>query len=135
MNGLPKGLRLEAFVTVFVAHKVNLIGTSVQPETISRGKTLKITYEIECSENVPKGIWLGASFRDEMGKLFFNTSEDKSISLTKGKNTFDRNFTVAKSAPLGKQMLAVGVWRGVVGDGAKSKYIAGRPPIPIRVVE
>lgn len=54
MNDLPKGLKLESSVTVNVAYKVTLIGTTVHPESISRGKAVKITYEIECSENVPK---------------------------------------------------------------------------------
>jgi hypothetical protein len=135
MNGLPKGLRLEASVAVTVAYKVDLIAASVEPKTISRGKTLKITYEIECSENVPRGIWLGAYFRDKTNKLFFNTSEDKRIPLTKGKHTYDRNFTIATDAPLGEQMLGTSVWRGVVGDSRKSKFIAGRPPIPIKVVQ
>jgi pyrimidine deaminase RibD-like protein len=139
MNGLPKGLRLEASVKVVVSYKINLIATSVEPTIISREKSLKITYEIECSENVAKdvagGIWLGASFRDQTEKLFFNTNEDKAIALTKGKNLYDRNFTIAKDAPLGKQMLATNVWRGIVGDSRKSKWLAGLPPIAINIVE
>jgi len=135
MNGLPKGLRFEAAVKVILAAQVNLIETSAEPVTISRGKALKITYEIECSENIPNGIWLGASFRDKTQRLFFNTSEDKSISLTKGRNSYDRRFTIAKDAPPGEQMLQASLWRGIVGDSSKSKWIDGRPPIPIKVVE
>jgi len=135
MNGLPKGLRHEASVTVSVSYKVNLIATSAEPRTIPRGKTLKITYEIECSEDVSKGIWLGASFRDSTQQLFFNTNEDKAISLTKGKNSCHRDFTIAKNALLGKQMLSPSVWRGIAGDSSNSKWIAGRPPIPIKIVE
>ncbi len=134
MNGLPKGLRLEASVNVIVASDVNLISTSAEPQTIPRGKTLNITYEIECAEDIAQGIWLGASFRDVTGKLFFNTSEDKAISLAKGRNSYHRNFTVAKEAPLGDQKVDTSVWRGTVGDSSKSKWIAGRPPIPIKVV-
>ncbi len=134
MNGLPKGLRLEASVNVNVAYKVNLISTSAEPETVPRGKALKITYEIECSEDVAKGIWLGASFRDATNKFFFNTSEDKAISLTKGKHSYHRDFTIPRDAPPGAQKLDTNVWRGVVGDSRKSKWIAGGPPIPIKVV-
>lgn len=135
MNGPPKGLRFEAAVKVTVAAQVNLIETSAEPTTISRGKALKVTYNIECSENVPKGIWLGASFRDKTQRLFFNKSEDKPISLTKGRNSYDRWFTIAKDAPLGEQMLQASLWRGIVGDSSKSKWIDGRPPIPIKVVK
>lgn len=135
MNGLPKGLRLEDSVKISVAYKVNLVVASVEPKTIPRGETLKITYEIECSENVSSGIWIGACFRDNTGKYFFNVSQDKAISLKKGKTTHERDFTIAKDAPLGEQMLETGVWRGVVGDSGNSKYVAGRPPLSITVVE
>jgi pyrimidine deaminase RibD-like protein len=138
MNGLPKGLRLEASVKIHVAHKIELIGTAAEPQTAPRGKTLKITYEIECSEDIAKdkGIWLGASFRDAMtDKVFFNTSEDKAISLTKGKSTYDRPFTIAKDASPGDQKLNTNLWRGVVGDSKKSKWIAGGPPLAIKILE
>ena len=106
MNGPPKGLRVEASVTVFVSYNVKLLGTFVESQNISRGESLKITYEIECSEAVPEGIWLGASFRDEKtGKLFCNTNEDKPVSLAKGKSACQRNFTIRKDAPVGEQML------------------------------
>jgi pyrimidine deaminase RibD-like protein len=134
MNGPPKGLRVEAFVTVFVSFNVKLLGTSVGSQNVLRGGTLKITYEIECSEAVPEGIWLGASFRDEKtDKLFCNTSEDKAVSLAKGKSMHERNLTIPKDAPLGEQMLATSVWRGIAGDSAKSKWIAGGPAIQIKV--
>jgi pyrimidine deaminase RibD-like protein len=106
MNGLPKGLRLEASVKVTVAYKLNLITTTVEPETVSRGKALKIIYEIECSEEIArdsgKGIWLGASFRDATNKVFFSLSEDKAISLTKGKSTYERDFTIPNDSPVGE---------------------------------
>ena len=133
MDGLPKGLRLEASVKVIVADKVNLIRTSVEPKIISRGKALQITYEIECSENIPEGIWLGASFRDKTHRLFFNTNEDKAVSLTKGKKSYERKFTIPANAPLGEQMFQASVWRGPVGDSSKSKWVAGRPPIQIEI--
>jgi len=133
MNGLPKGLRLEASVTVFVAYKVNVCAASVEPTNIPRGQTLKITYVIESSESVPQKIWLGASFRDKAGKLFHNTREDKAISLEKGKNTYQRDFTIAANAPLGEQWLGISVWRGVAGDSSKSKWIAGSDPLRIMI--
>ena len=47
MNGLPKGLRLEASVRIFVAYKVNVISASVDQQIISLGKTLKIRYLVD----------------------------------------------------------------------------------------
>ncbi len=125
MIGLPKGLRLEASVKVIAVDKVRLISASVEPETVVRGRTLKISYDIECSQNVPSGIWLGASFKDSEGNFFFDKNEDKAISLTKGKNKYERNLTIAPNAPLGDQMLQVAVWRGKVTDPSKSKWIGG----------
>jgi hypothetical protein len=133
MNGLPKGFQLEASVAVRVAYKFRLVARSAEPTTISRGKSLQIKYEIECSENVPSGIWLGASFRDKTNKLYFNTLEDKAISITKGQQTYERFFTIPKDAPLGEHMLDVSVWRGAVGSSQKSKWIAGGPAVPIIV--
>ena len=135
MNGLPKGLRLEASVNVNVVSRISLIATSAEPRNIRRGETLRIEYEIECYEAVEDGIWLGASFRDATNKLFCNTSQDKAVSLAKGKHTYHRNLTVAKDAPLGEQKLNTNVWKGVVGESSKSKWIAGAAPIPIKVMD
>ena len=103
MNGLLKGFQLEATVGVRVVPKISLLGTSAAPPSISRGNSLTIRYDIECSENAPKDIWLGASFRDANKRLFFNTIEDKAVSLTRGRSTYERNFTIAKDAPPGEQ--------------------------------
>jgi hypothetical protein len=137
MSGLPRGLRLEASVAVYVvpAPKVTLVDASVEPKAASPGKTLKITYVIESSEYVAEKMWLGASFTDKQtGKVFYNTKEDKSISLTKGKGAYVRDFTIASAAPLGEQFLNTNVWRGVVGDSSKSEVVASRPPTPIMIV-
>jgi pyrimidine deaminase RibD-like protein len=133
MNGLPKGLQLEASVSVFIAHKVELKETFVHPTSISRGQSLTITYEVECWENIPSGIWLGASLRDKSNKLFCNPKEDKAVALVKGTNTVTRTFTIAKDAPLGEQPLGTNLWRGVAGDSSKSKWIDGKPPIAIHI--
>ena len=134
MNGLPKGLQLEASVNVYVASKVNIIGASAEPATISRGRTLKLTYTIECSESPSQPTWLGASFEDKTGRRFYNTHEDKPSTLMKGTNTCERSFTIARDAPLGEQMLGVNVWRGVPGD-SNSKIIARGSPVPIVIVD
>lgn len=134
MNGLPKGLRLEDSVTVFVAAKVNILEAYVAPNTVSRGQTAKVTYLIECSENPSQRTWLGASFQDKTGRRFFNTHEDKAVTLTKGRNAYDRSFTIPRDAPLGEQMLGVNVWRGDAGDGL-SEIIARGNPVPIVITE
>ena len=138
MNGLPKGLRFEASVKVRIADNVNLLLSSVIPQVISRGKNLKITYEIECFEKIANdgvnGIWLGASFKDSQGKDFFNTHEDRAIALTIGKSSYERDFTIQANAPLGKHMFQSSVWRGTVGDSGKSTWVAGRS-VPIKIVD
>lgn len=92
MNGLPKGFQLEASVNVKVAFYVDLMSVEAEPTTISRGKTLKIKYEIKCSEDVHKGIWLGASFKDKAGNFFHNTSEDKAVSVTRGTTIHEKRL-------------------------------------------
>jgi hypothetical protein len=136
MSGLPKGMRLEASVRVFVAYKANLLATSVEPKALGRGHRITITYEIECSENVARGIWLGASFRDEKtGKFFHNISEDKAVSLKEGTHTYERVLTIPRDAPPGRHMVATNIWRGVAGDSTKSKRIAGGPPVAVEVLK
>ena len=46
----------------------------------------------------------------------YNTSEDKAVSITKGRRAYERNFTIAKDAPPGEYKLDTSVWRGIVGD-------------------
>lgn len=137
MSGLPKGLRSEASVIVTVVHKFRLIATSAEPKTIYRGKALDITYEIESLEDLSEqeGIWLGASFRDKDNRFFHNLSEDKVIPLRKGKNVCHRDFTIAKDATLGEQLLSTSVWRGIARDGKEPKYLVGGSPLPIKIVE
>ena len=134
MNGLAKGLQLEASVAVVVANKIELLVASVAPQIVARGNALQITYEIECSDDVLLPTWLGASFQDKTGRRFNNLHEDKSVTLRKGRNTCGRNFTIALDAPLGEQMLGVNVWRGVPGDST-CRIIAPGKPVPIIVTE
>jgi hypothetical protein len=134
MNGLPRGLQLEASVTIVVANKVELVRASIEPKVIRRGETLEITYEIECSDDVSLPTWLGASFQDNTGRRFNNLHQDKAVTLRKGNNTCTRKFMIAMDAPLGEQMLGVNVWRGVPGDST-CKVIAPGSPVPMNVTE
>jgi aminopeptidase N len=106
---------------------MSLLEASVTTKTFARGTSLTISYEIECSDNVSNEIWLGASFRDADGTLFSNTGEDKAVSITKGKSTYERKFTIPRDAPSGQHSLNVSLWRGIVGSSEKSKWIAGMP--------
>jgi pyrimidine deaminase RibD-like protein len=127
MNGLPKGFQLEASVNVRVVPKMRLLGASATPSTVARGSSVTIVYEIECSNNVSNEIWLGAAFRDADNRLFFNTGEDKAVSITKGRSTYERKFTIARDAPPGGHRLDASLWRGIVGSSQRSKWIAGTP--------
>ncbi len=114
---------------------VNVSSLKVDEKTVSRGKTLKIRYEILSSEDVSDNIWLGASFPDpKRGKPVYNPSEDKRISLLKGTHAYDRNLTIPADASLGSHMLGAGVWQGVLGDSSKSVAIAKGTPVEIVVV-
>ena len=128
-------LKLYEAKEVAAAHEVNLLETSVEPASISHGKALRITYRIECSDDIPDGIWLGASYQDKTGKYHFNTNEDRIVPLTKGSQAYQRNLTIATDAPLGRQLLKANVWQGVVGDSQRSRWIAGKPPMPIEITE
>jgi hypothetical protein len=127
MNGLPKGIQLEASVSVRAVPKLSLLTASAEPLSTARGSILEIRYEIECSENVSHGIWLGAAVRDANDRYFYTAREDKAVSVSKGRNTFDRKFTIPWDTPLGKQRLEASLWRGIVSNSQKSDWIAGIP--------
>jgi pyrimidine deaminase RibD-like protein len=135
MKGLPKGLRLEASVTVIVARKPELITSIAKPTTIARGKTLDISYEIESDREIPKGMWLGASFRDSSNKLFCVPTEDKPVAIAKGRNIYHRTFTVDIKAPIGEQKLGTNLWVGVPGDSNKSTMVASKSVITITITD
>jgi hypothetical protein len=133
MGGLPKGVRLEASVKVIVASKIEITQFSAQPPATGRGKTIKVSYTVECSENMGDGIWIGAFFRGPDGKYWFNIDEDKYISLSKGTNYCERDFTIADDGPLGEHLLRSNIWRGVISSPDKSTRLAVGDPVPIRI--
>lgn len=112
----------------------NVISLSVDEKTVSRGKTLKIRYEVESSEGVSDDIWLGASLWDKSGKSFWNIRQDKPISLLKGIHEYDRDLTISANVSLGNHTLRANVWRGVLGDSTNSMIIAKGSPVEIVVV-
>jgi hypothetical protein len=73
-------------------------------------------------------------FEIRQDNSLFNTREDRPISLTKGRKSYDRKFTIAKDVPLGEQKFDASLWRGAVGDSSKSRWIAGKS-IPIEIVD
>lgn len=133
MNGLPKGLRLEASVVVKVSHKVELIGSSIETRSISRGQALAINYEIESSEEVPPGIWLGASFQSQSRQDYFNQSEDRGVSLSKGRCVYTRVLTPSANMPPGEYFLLTNIWQGEVGNSRASRRLMGAPPITVKI--
>jgi pyrimidine deaminase RibD-like protein len=133
MGGLPKGVRSEASAKVTVANKIEITQFSVQPPAINRGSTIKLSYTIECSENMGERIWIGASFRGPDGKYWFNIGEDKYVSLSKGANHCERDFTVGDDAPPGEHLLGSSIWRGVISIPQESTRLADGSPVPIRI--
>jgi hypothetical protein len=114
---------------------VGVVSLRVDEKTISRGKTLKIRYLVNSSEDVSDGMWLGASFWDDKRKKsVFNVHQDKPVSLLKGTHEYDRDLTIPADVSLGNHALQANVWRGVVGDSAKSVAIASGGRIEIAVV-
>jgi hypothetical protein len=125
MNGLPKGLRREASVRVVIVPKVILHHVSVDPTTTARGQTLKLSYDIECFEDINSGIWLGSSFNDaKTQKLVINTSQDEAVPLLKGRRAYSRKLTIPEDVSLGSQTLRSEAWYGVVGKPSQSNLSA-----------
>jgi len=121
---------IEAIRFVFVV----IISLRVDENRVSRGKTLKIRYVVNSSDDVAGDIWLGASLWDANKKQFSNVHQDKSVSLLKGTHEYDRDLTIPTDALLGKRSLGANVWHGVVGDSAKSVIVAKGERIAIEIV-
>jgi hypothetical protein len=114
---------------------ISVVSLRVDEKTVARGKTLKIRYVVNSSENIPDDMWLGASFWDnKRGKSVFNVHQDKPVSLLKGTHEYDRDLTIPADVSLGNHMLQANIWRGVVGDSTKSSTIATADRIEIVVV-
>jgi hypothetical protein len=113
---------------------VNVVSFRVDESTISRGKTLKIRYEITSSEDVPDDMWLGASLWDGNGKHFSNPRQDKAVSVMKGTREYDRDLTIPADKPIGNYNLQGGIWRGALGDSNNSVRLSHGGPVKIVVV-
>ena len=113
---------------------VNVTSLRAEETTISRGRTLKIRYEIVSSEDVSEGVWLGASLGDGKGKYFSNARQDKPITLLKGPHEYDRDLTIPVDVLPGRYKLGANVWYGVLANGSKSVIIAPGSPVEIVVV-
>jgi hypothetical protein len=105
-----------------------LVRFRVDEPTISRGKTLKIRYEIDASEDISDNIWLGASIPYDQGKKFIaEKKQDKRISIYAGIREYDRDLTIPPDAPLGNHKLQANVWQ-------RDKIIARGTRIDIVIV-
>jgi hypothetical protein len=100
--------QLKAAQPTFVL--INVTPFKVDEKTVSRGRTLKIRYEINSSENVPDGVWLGGTLVYKSGGSFSSGPQDQHISLSKGVGKYERDFTVPMDAPLGNHTLKSNVW-------------------------
>jgi hypothetical protein len=113
---------------------VSMDSLSIEPKSISPGKTLKIGYVVESSADVPSGIWLGASLWYKNGKSFWNVHQDKPVVLLKGTHEYDRDLTIPADAPLGNHRLGANVWHGVLSEGNKSVRLTKGGRVEIAIV-
>jgi hypothetical protein len=113
---------------------INIISLKVDEKALSRGKTMRIRYEVFCSADVSGDIWLGASLLYKNGKSVWNTRQDKPVSLLRGTREYDRDLTIPNDAPLGGHMLLANVWQGPLSDGKQSSPLTNGGRVEISVV-
>jgi hypothetical protein len=73
-----------------VLGQVHLAGVRASPEVLERGDKLSLEYTIQSKRDIPEGIWLGASLRDEQDHMISDHNEDKSVVLRQGERTYSR---------------------------------------------
>jgi hypothetical protein len=113
---------------------ISIISLRVDDKIVSRGNTLKIRYEVFCSEDISDHIWLGASLHYKNGQSFCNVRQDKPVSLLKGTREYDRDLTLPTDAPLGSHTLMANVWKGPLSDGRTSDRLTNGGRVEISVV-
>jgi hypothetical protein len=128
MENLKAAQAKPSFISVCI------VSLTVDDKTVPRGKTLKIRYDVDSSEDVLDGVWLGASLWDKDGKHFSNVLQDKSVALYKGARQYDRDLTIPVAALPGSYRLGANVWYGPRGNSNDSRIMARGGRIDITVV-
>lgn len=82
------------------------------PHSVTGGQTISITYHVQSEVRFPYEVWLGASAIDSNNQEYWDASQDKSVVLEQGQQTYKRDLTIPSGVSLGKQLLIGTVWVG-----------------------
>ena len=113
---------------------VRLTSTGINKEIFQRGDNIEISYEIESAEDIPLGIWLGASVRDSENKMFNDVTQDKLVPISKGSHRYTRVLTIPVRTTVGMNKLNTNIWFGKPGDSSRSIRLHGMPQKDVRVI-
>lgn len=78
--------------------------------------SLVITSEIAC----PIEVWIGASLVDQSDGEYYDTSQDKRVTLEPGTKPYDRSLTIPANVASGEYYLYCAVWLGQVANPERS---------------
>jgi hypothetical protein len=70
--------------------------------------SLLITSEVTC----PLEVWIGASLVDKADGEYYDTSQDKLVTLEPGTKTYHRSLTIPSNVVSGEYSLVCAVWLG-----------------------
>jgi uncharacterized protein with LGFP repeats len=104
---------------------VRLVALSFSPETVPRGESITLEYEIEALPDAPSPVILGASLVAETGSDYFDKASDLKIDLTPGLASYRRPLIVPASVPADSYRLVGAVWYPAIGGQRLAKVDRG----------
>lgn len=84
------------------------------------GQSLPMSLVIASDVACPIEAWIGASLVDRSDGEYYDTSQDKPVTLEPGTKTYHRSLTVPSNVPSGEYYLYCAVWLGQLANPERS---------------
>jgi hypothetical protein len=94
-----------------------------------------VAIEFDVNSRLPTSleVWLGADIEYAPNKFFFDTGQDKVVSIEPGQRTYTRYLTLAPPLTTGSWNLNTGIWIGAKSDPDHSIRLVWKP-VPLSVI-
>ena len=106
-----------------VLGSVRIEALECDSKEVFTGQSLTITLSITCALACPVEVWIGASLVDKSEDEYYDTSQDKLVTVEPGKNTYHRSLTVPANVASGEYSLRCAVWLGQQSNPERSMQL------------
>lgn len=127
--------RRKASEDELIANRVRQVLGSVRIKKVKcesgevyTGQTIPMSLVIKSEVACPIEAWIGASLVDKSDGEYYDTSQDKLVTLEPGTKTYHRSLTVPSNVDSGDYSLYCAVWLGQLAKPERSVKLdkAGR---------